>query len=236
MLAQTGVLPSVNVGSCGPGSGRVMLAHTAMASAFSLRPSPPRGRRPGPKSSLTTSASMRSGLSIQGHQPTSPAGWAIIVDSLRRADVQLLSPQEVQHALQAGTQCVVDVRLPAEFEAGHVSGTVNVPFFRPISGWDAVRVLRRLAFALFGIRTGTELNPLFVEEVSRVAADSSKGIILMCNIGGVIEHSGSFKVGTQSRSLTAAHVLVESGKFGSIKVLKGGVNGWAASERPIEEM
>lgn len=154
------------------------------------RPSPPRGRRPGPRSSLTTSASMRSGLSIQGHQPTSPAGWAIIVDSLRRADVQLLSPQEVQHALQAGTQCVVDVRLPAEFEAGHVSGTVNVPFFRPISGWDAVRVLRRLAFALFGIRTGTEINPLFVEEVSRVAADSSKGIILMCNIGGVIEHSG----------------------------------------------
>lgn len=48
--------------------------------------------------------------------------------------------------------------------------------------------------------------------------------------------TGSFKVGTQSRSLTAAHVLVESGKFGSIKVLKGGVNGWAASERPIEEM
>lgn len=48
--------------------------------------------------------------------------------------------------------------------------------------------------------------------------------------------TGSFKVGTQSRSLTAAHLLVESGKFGSIKVLKGGVNGWTASERPIEEL
>lgn len=155
------------------------------------RPLSPRGRRPSPRTSLATCASMRSGLSIQGHQPTSPAGWAIIVDSLRRANVQLLSPQEVQHALEAGSQCVVDVRLPTEFEAGHVSGTHNVPFFRPILGWDAVRVLRRLAFALFGIRTGTELNPAFVEEVSAVALDPSKGIILMCNIGGVIEPSGA---------------------------------------------
>lgn len=46
---------------------------------------------------------------------------------------------------------------------GFIQGSVNVPLYRPIEGWDAYKVARRVGYALFGVLKGTEPNPNFMQ-------------------------------------------------------------------------
>ena len=59
--------------------------------------------------------------------------------------------------------------------------------------------LRRAGFAFFGIFNGTEFNPNFFDDIEG-AVNKSKGAVLVCGVGGVLEPLG--KGGRQSR-LTA---------------------------------
>lgn len=47
----------------------------------------------------------------------------------------MLAPQEVVFLQEAGSHALVDVRPADLYEAGHLGGAVNVPYYRPIQGW-----------------------------------------------------------------------------------------------------
>ena len=73
------------------------------------------------------------------------------------------------------------------------------------SGWDPVKALRRAGFAFFGVFNGTEVNPDFETQLfdiptigSREAKDKVS-LILICQTGGTLEPSTSYKNGKQSR-------------------------------------
>lgn len=53
---------------------------------------------------------------------------------------------------------IIDVRPSPDFDNDHIKGSINVPFFQPIEGWSAWKVLRRAGFAFFGVFNGTEPN------------------------------------------------------------------------------
>ncbi|CAL8470779.1 g10321 [Coccomyxa elongata] len=152
-------------------------------------------------------------------------------DTLRSRKVQMLSQQELLFAQEKGIP-VIDIRPPDEFKAGHIKGSIHVPLYRPITGWDARKFLRRAGFAFFGVFNGTELNPTFFEDIA-AAASKEKGAVLVCNIGGTIEATETNSEGFQSRSLMAAYELTNMG-FDNLKVLKGGFNLWKRSERVVE--
>ena len=48
------------------------------------------------------------------------------------------------------------------FVQGFIKDSVNIPLYRPIEGWDAYKVARRIGYALFGVMNGTEPNPNFM--------------------------------------------------------------------------
>ncbi|KAK9904100.1 hypothetical protein WJX75_004511 [Coccomyxa subellipsoidea] len=152
-------------------------------------------------------------------------------DTLRSRKVQMLSQQELKFAQDKDIP-IIDIRPPDEFKAGHIKGSIHIPLYRPITGWDARKFLRRAGFAFFGVFNGTELNPDFFDGIM-AAASKEKGAILICNIGGTIEPTETNSEGFQSRSLMAAYELSTMG-FDNIKVLKGGFNEWKRSQREYE--
>lgn len=48
---------------------------------------------------------------------------------------------------------------------GFIEGSVNVPLYQPIEGWDAYNIARRVGYLAFGVLEGTEANPNFMEGV-----------------------------------------------------------------------
>lgn len=177
-------------------------------------------------------------LRVAGMQPTSPKAWGIIADTLREANVKVISQQELGWEREKGA-LIVDIRPEGDFEAGHIAGSVNVSLFRLITGWDPVKTLRRAGFAFFGVFNGTEVNPDFETQLYDIPSLSSQEaretipLILVCQIGGDLTPTTSFKNGKQSRSMIAAYQLLLLG-FKKVSVLKGGFSEWQRNERPIE--
>ena len=72
-------------------------------------------------------------------------------------------------------------------------------------GWDPVKTLRRAGFAFFGVFNGTEVNPDFESQLYEIPTIDSKeakeevSLVLMCQTGGTLEPSTSYKNGRQSR-------------------------------------
>lgn len=164
-------------------------------------------------------------------RPTSLRGWEVMATKLKERKVGFMAPQEVVAAQRRGV-AVIDIRPVAEWEQAHIPGAVNVEFMRLISGWDAWQVVRKTAFAFFGISNGTEANPDFVEEVAAVAG-RGKPVVLICNLGGSLDPDYQpSKDGQQSRSLMAAYELYCSG-YSKLSVLKGGMSEWQRAERPV---
>ncbi|KAK9842296.1 hypothetical protein WJX81_005104 [Elliptochloris bilobata] len=150
---------------------------------------------------------------------------------LQELGVKLISAQELLFA-QADGVPVIDIRPPPEFDAGHIEGSVNVPLYRLITGWDTRKFLRRAGFAFFGVLNGTEVNPDFHSEVA-AAADQAKGAVLICNMGGTMDDSKTKQGGMQSRSLMAAYELTNLGFKTGLRVLKGGFYEWRKSGRRV---
>ncbi|KAL4430353.1 hypothetical protein ABPG77_002159 [Micractinium sp. CCAP 211/92] len=174
---------------------------------------------------------LTSGVQISGMRPTSPKAWELISKTLKKNGVSFVTADAVEAAIKRGTP-VIDIRPSNEFQRGRIPGSVNCCFYQPIEGWSPDKIIRRAGFAFFGVY-GTEANPDFVEEVAAAAPKKNGGIILVCNIGGSLDKTGPSEWGRQSRSLTAAYELIQSG-FTNIKVLQDGYGGWTKAEKEIE--
>eukprot|EP00882_Tetradesmus_deserticola_P010914 GHRQ01011538.1.p1 GENE.GHRQ01011538.1~~GHRQ01011538.1.p1 ORF type:complete len:175 (+),score=36.18 GHRQ01011538.1:199-723(+) len=155
--------------------------------------------------------------------------------ALLAGNVKLVSPQEVQFAAERGA-LLVDVRPEADYDAGHVPGAYNVPFYQPITGWSPMKVARRVGYAMFGIVKGTEVNPTFPQDVKQLVTHAEQQLILYCSQGGVLEPNDSYRKGWQTRSLIAAYDLMQEGMTNSLAVMKGGYTEWVNAGRDVEIM
>lgn len=153
--------------------------------------------------------------------------------TLQEAGVKMVSPQEMIFAAERDTVTVIDVRPEGDYEKGHIPDALNIPFYRPITGWEPFKIARRVGYALFGVMNGTEVNPNFAEEVREVLQGSDKTVVLYCSQGGVLESTEVHKRGWQTRSLVAAFDLTRNG-LSNIQVLRDGYTGWTNSGRDIE--
>eukprot|EP00877_Chromochloris_zofingiensis_P010493 jgi/Chrzof1/5698/Cz16g12070.t1 len=183
---------------------------------------------------LKVAARQRSGptgLNVEGYRPTSAAGWEMMKQALKDANLKVMSPQEVLFAQERGVT-LLDVRPEGDYLKGHLPGAINVQFYQSISGWSPMQIARRVGYAMFGVLDGTEVNPNFAQEVAEVV-NKQKGAILYCSQGGSLESTASDQRGFQTRSLIAAHDLICEG-FTDIHILKGGYSEWLSSGREIE--
>ena len=162
--------------------------------------------------------------------PTSPKAWQIMHEELTKAGVRSVGTADVDSLRRAGA-VFIDVRPSNDFEKGHIEGSISVPLFQPITGWDGNKLARRAAYAFFGIANGTEANENFEAEVM-AAADKGDRIVMVCATGGTLESSTNFKRGKQSRSLMAAYEMLLLG-FKDIKFVDGGINQWYMEEREV---
>ncbi|GFR46335.1 hypothetical protein Agub_g7905 [Astrephomene gubernaculifera] len=189
-----------------------------------------------PQPLTQTSSQLRSGptgLNVGQHRPTSPAGWAEMAAALRQANVRMVAPQELSWLSEKGA-VLLDIRPAENYQEGHLPGAVNVPFYQPIQGWTPWQVARRMGYALFGIAHGTEVNPNFMADVSKLVADpASTPVVLYCSLGGSLEPTNNDKNGQQTRSMVAAYGLTQAG-FKALHILKGGYFDWIANDREIE--
>ncbi|KAK4384816.1 Rhodanese-like domain-containing protein 14, chloroplastic [Sesamum angolense] len=130
---------------------------------------------------------------------------------------------DVKEALRLQTEnkfFILDVRPEAEFKEAHPAGAINVQIYRLIKEWTAWDIARRAAFAFFGIFSGTEENPEFLQSVESKLPKDAK-IIVACSAGGTTKPTQNLPEGQQSRSFIAAYLLVLNG-YTNVYHLEGG--------------
>lgn len=131
-----------------------------------------------------------------------------MIDTMRRNRVAMINASQLQIAQAAGTP-IIDVRPAGQYEAGFIQGSINVPLYQPIEGWEQRKILRRLGFALFGVFNGTEINPNFMQQLQEAAPDMEAGAVLICNLGGSMAPMGEHKKGQQSRCVVCVGYMFE---------------------------
>lgn len=67
------------------------------------------------------------------------------------------------HLFEELTTHELRVNLNLKIWQGHPPGAINVQVYRLIKEWTAWDIARRAAFAFFGIFSGTEENPNFIQ-------------------------------------------------------------------------
>ncbi|PKI76410.1 rhodanese-like domain-containing protein 14, chloroplastic [Punica granatum] len=169
------------------------------------------------------------GLKIQ-NAATKPAKspaeeeWKVKRELLLQKKVRSVDVKEALRLQQENNFVILDVRPEAEFKEAHPPGAINVQIYRLIKEWTAWDIARRAAFAFFGIFSGTEENPEFLQSVeSKISKDAK--IIVACSAGGTMKPSQNLPEGQQSRSLIAAYFLVLNG-YTNVFHLEGGLNTW----------
>ncbi|KAI3815702.1 hypothetical protein L1987_15381 [Smallanthus sonchifolius] len=79
--------------------------------------------------------------------------------------VRSVDVKEALRLQQENNFVILNVRPEAEFKEGHPPGAMNVQVYRLIKEWTAWDIARRVAFAFFGIFSGTEENPEFLQSM-----------------------------------------------------------------------
>ncbi|XP_057484087.1 rhodanese-like domain-containing protein 14, chloroplastic [Actinidia eriantha] len=156
--------------------------------------------------------------------------WKIKREYLLQKKVRSVDVKEALRLQKENNFVILDVRPEAEFKEAHPPDAVNVQVYRLIKEWTAWDIARRVAFAFFGIFSGTEENPEFMQTVESKIDKSSK-IIVACASGGTMKPSQSLPEGQQSRSLIAAYLLVLNG-YTNVFHLEGGLYAWFKAELP----
>jgi hypothetical protein len=105
---------------------------------------------------------MASDLTVGGQMATTPSAWLQLLSFLRQNGVTMIKPQEVKFCTEKG-MTLVDVRTADQYASGFIEGAVNVPLYRPIEGWEPLKIARRIGYAAFGVFHGTEPNPMFLD-------------------------------------------------------------------------
>lgn len=156
--------------------------------------------------------------------------WKTKREYLLQKRVRSVDVKEALRLQKENNFVILDVRPEAEFKEAHPPGAINVQIYRLIKEWTAWDIARRAAFAFFGIFSGTEENPEFLQDVeSRLDKDAK--IIVACSSGGTMRPSQSLPEGQQSRSLIAAYLLVLNG-YKNVFHLDGGLYSWLKEGLP----
>lgn len=159
--------------------------------------------------------------------------WKQIFAELTEAGgVETVSVEDAARAVAAAAPDVLllDVRPAADFAAVRAPGAssssvvVNVPLYIPIQKWDAPSVIRRLAFAFFGI-AGTEPNPAFDADALS-ALQGKRRVLVLCQTGGSLTPKEGAAWGFSSRSLKAIWRLRRAGAAPRLVHVSGGMREW----------
>ncbi|KAJ7965294.1 rhodanese-like domain-containing protein 14, chloroplastic [Quillaja saponaria] len=183
------------------------------------------------------SLNMPRGLKIQS-AATKPAktpaeeDWKTKREVLLQKRVRSVDVKEALRLQKENNFVILDVRPEAEFKEAHPPGSINVQIYRLIKEWTAWDIARRAAFAFFGIFSGTEENPEFIQSVESKIEKNAK-IIVACSAGGTMKPSQNLPEGQQSRSLIAAYLLVLNG-YTNVFHLEGGLYAWYKEGLPAE--
>ncbi|KAG9452628.1 hypothetical protein H6P81_005532 [Aristolochia fimbriata] len=187
--------------------------------------------------SRSASLSRTNGLFGIRNAATKPAkspaeeDWKTKREYLLQKRVRSVDVKEALCLQQENNFVILDVRPEAEFKEGHPPGAINVQIYRLIKEWTAWDIARRAAFAFFGIFSGTEENPEFLQLVESKLDKDSK-IIAVCSAGGTMKPSQNLPEGQQSRSLIAAYLLVLNG-YKNVYHMEGGLYNWFKEELPV---
>eukprot|EP00475_Leptophrys_vorax_P042379 TRINITY_DN79951_c0_g1_i1.p1 TRINITY_DN79951_c0_g1~~TRINITY_DN79951_c0_g1_i1.p1 ORF type:complete len:231 (-),score=18.52 TRINITY_DN79951_c0_g1_i1:230-922(-) len=146
--------------------------------------------------------------------------------------VKSVVPAEAARLARDEGHVIIDVRTVAEHKEVHPAGAVSAEFYRLIKEWTPYHVLRRAAFAFFGVFNGTEENPEFVKLVEAAVPDKATPIIVACMPGGTLKPTKNFPMGKESRSLNAAYVLLENG-YSNIVHIEGGIYDYLKADLPV---
>ncbi|XP_006849196.2 rhodanese-like domain-containing protein 14, chloroplastic [Amborella trichopoda] len=157
--------------------------------------------------------------------------WKVKREYLLKKRVRSVDVKEALRLQQENGFVILDVRPSAEFKEAHPPGAINVQIYRLIKEWTAWDIARRAAFAFFGIFSGTEENPDFIQDVES-KLDKSAKIIVACQFGGTMRPSQNLPEGQQSRSLIAAYLLVLNG-YANVFHLDGGLYTWFKEALPV---
>ncbi|KAL9819059.1 Rhodanese-like domain-containing protein 14 [Arabidopsis thaliana] len=186
------------------------------------------------------SAGVRSAAMVSGHKtlkiqctstkPAKPAGIQLV--ERERSCVRSVDVKEAQRLQKENNFVILDVRPEVEYKAGHPPGAINVEMYRLIREWTAWDIARRLGFAFFGIFSGTEENPEFIQSVE-AKLDKEAKIIVACSSAGTMKPTQNLPEGQQSRSLIAAYLLVLNG-YKNVFHLEGGIYTWGKEGLPVE--
>ncbi|KDO59678.1 hypothetical protein CISIN_1g026264mg [Citrus sinensis] len=183
-----------------------------------------------------SSQSVPRGLIIQ-NAATKPAkspaeeDWKTKRELLLQKRVRSVEAKEALRLQKENNFVILDVRPEAEFKEAHPPGAINVQIYRLIKEWTAWDIARRAAFAFFGIFSGTEENPEFLQTGVESQLDKDAKIIVACATGGTMKPSQNLPEGQQSRSLIAAYLLVLNG-YKNVYHLEGGLYKWFKEELP----
>ncbi|XP_021275600.1 rhodanese-like domain-containing protein 14, chloroplastic [Herrania umbratica] len=158
--------------------------------------------------------------------------WKIKREVLLENKVRGVDAKEAFRLQKENNFVILDVRPEAEFKEAHPPGAINVQIYRLIKEWTAWDIARRAAFALFGIFSGTEENPEFMQSVES-KFDKDAKIIVACTSGGTVKPTQNLPEGQQSRSLIAAYLLVLNG-YKNVFYLEGGLYTWFKEGLPSE--
>ncbi|XP_039063255.1 rhodanese-like domain-containing protein 14, chloroplastic [Hibiscus syriacus] len=158
--------------------------------------------------------------------------WKVKRELLLEKRVRSVDAKEAFRLQKENNFVILDVRPEAEFKEAHPTGAVNIQIYRLIKEWTAWDIARRAAFAFFGIFSGTEENPEFIQSVES-KFDKDAKIIVACTTGGTMKPSQNLPEGQQSRSLIAAYLLVLNG-YKNVFHLEGGLYTWFKEGLPSE--
>ncbi|CAL9748929.1 unnamed protein product [Musa acuminata subsp. burmannicoides] len=191
----------------------------------SIPPSTPVAAAAGFRSSCSAARSFRV-RSAATKPAKSPAeeDWKTKRELLLQKRVRSVDVKEALRLQKENNFVILDVRPEAEFKEAHPPGAINVQIYRLIKEWTAWDIARRAAFAFFGIFSGTEENPEFIQSVES-KLDKDAKIIVACSTGGTTKPSQNLPEGQQSRSLIAAYLLVLNG-YKNVYHLEGGLYTW----------
>nr|KJB23935.1 hypothetical protein B456_004G122200 [Gossypium raimondii] len=126
--------------------------------------------------------------------------WKVKRELLLEKRVRSVDAKEAFRLQKENNFVILDVRPEAEFKEAHPAGAVNIQIYRLIKEWTAWDIARRAAFAFFGIFSGTEENPEFMQSVESNFGKDAK-IIVACTTGGTMKPSQNLPEGQQSRYL-----------------------------------
>uniref|UniRef100_M4EC05 Rhodanese domain-containing protein n=1 Tax=Brassica campestris TaxID=3711 RepID=M4EC05_BRACM len=187
----------------------------------------------GVRSSATSSSllTIRS-AATKPDKPAADVDWRQKRELLLEKRVRGVDVKEALRLQKENNFVILDVRPEAEYKEGHPPGAINVEMYRLIREWTPWDIARRLGFAFFGIFSGTEENPEFIQSVE-AKLDKEAKIIVACSSAGTMKPTQNLPEGQQSRSLIAAYVLVLNG-YKNVFHLEGGIYTWSKEGLPIE--